>query len=85
VNVREKLAAIKESGLFIAYDGCHKIYLLDSVGEVAEARSIGYDIYPDAEVERLFDRSCGLEFVQPWSLGHHPWEIRQGEEEDEQS
>lgn len=62
----------------LAYDGCHKMYILDAVDETENMRRYGYphvveiaDIGPDAAVEQLeawtrhsFETAeCGLAFI----------------------
>ena len=51
-----------------AYDGCHKIYLLESEDDFYEARDSGYDIIPIASLRKTYDRSCGLQFISNWKL-----------------
>ena len=51
-----------------AYDGCHKIYLLESEQDEDEARSNDYDILPISQLKKTFDNSCGLQFISDWSL-----------------
>lgn len=50
-----------------AYEGCHKIYLLDD-DDVADAIDTGYDIYPIEQLEGVFDGSCELRFISNWKL-----------------
>jgi len=78
-TLKEKLDAIEASDLQIAFDGCHKLYLVDGPGEVSDARANGYDLYPAKEIRALVNRSCGLVFVNAWNLGKHPWAIEQGD------
>ena len=54
----------------IAYNGCHKIYIVVGHGEMDEAREAGYEIHPANEetLWRLFEGSCFLRFVQRWDL-----------------
>lgn len=49
-----------------AYDGCHKIYLLENKSEVNEAREYGYNIFPISELKNAYDGSCGLRFISGW-------------------
>lgn len=77
-TVKEKLDAIEASDLSIAFDGCHKVYLVDK-GEEDDARDTGYDLFDAKEIRAIVNRSCGLVFVSAWNLGKHPWEIAQGE------
>lgn len=44
-----------------AWDGCHKIYLLDN-GEA------GYKVLPVSELQRVWDQSCPLRFINNWAL-----------------
>lgn len=50
-----------------AYDGCHKIYLIESQEERDEAESYGYKIYPINEIADKFDNSCSLRFIETWT------------------
>lgn len=51
-----------------AFDGCHKIYLLESCKDEAEALKIGYSILPISELQDAYDGSCSLRFISDWSL-----------------
>ncbi|CAB5220024.1 hypothetical protein UFOVP232_28 [uncultured Caudovirales phage] len=51
-----------------AFDGCHKIYLLEKAGDEADAIDTGYDIFPISELQSAYDGSCGLRFISDWSL-----------------
>jgi hypothetical protein len=51
-----------------AYDGCHKIYLLENEGDREEARCSGYSIVPISRLQKTFDSSCGLQFIDNWKL-----------------
>ena len=51
-----------------AFDGCHKIYLIESEPDAAEARHSGYDIRPIEELESAYESSCGLRFISNWQL-----------------
>ena len=51
-----------------AFDGCHKIYLLESRKDVTEARAIGYNILPISELQDAYDGSCALRFISNWEL-----------------
>ena len=51
-----------------AYEGCHKIYLLESRKDEIEARAIGYKILPVAELQDTYESSCGLRFISNWAL-----------------
>jgi hypothetical protein len=51
-----------------AFDGCHKIYLLESRKDETEARAIGYEILPIEQLQDAYDGSCGLRFISNWQL-----------------
>lgn len=51
-----------------AYDGCHKIYLINSDDEIKEATDRGYEILPIELIEEVFLDSCELRFIRTWDL-----------------
>ena len=51
-----------------AYDGCHKIYLIDSDDDKYESSDCGYDILPISQLKNKFETSCGLQFISNWKL-----------------
>jgi hypothetical protein len=63
-----------------AWDGCHKIYLINSDKERSEAESSGYTLFPINELPEVFDVSCGLRFINNWDLTGHV--VRQFEDAD---
>jgi hypothetical protein len=74
MSTRQKIAAIEASDYRLAWDGCHKIYLLGSVERVADAMATGYDTYPADEIRQIILESCGLVFVSNWGLGDGDWD-----------
>lgn len=70
MNIEEKLQHIEQMPHQIAFDGCHKLYVLDSPAAIEDAVDIGYDLYPAAQVRDLIAQSCGLVFVNRWALAH---------------
>lgn len=78
-EVTQKITKIEKSGHFLAFDGCHKIYIVTDPEEASEASEGGYDLYPSSDIVDLIDRSCGLVFVSYWSLNEGPLEIDQTE------
>lgn len=80
MTVAERIEAIVDAGHPIAFDGCHKLYFIENEEDRGEALSCGYEIFDAEELPKLYDVSCGLRFVHPWSLAdNHPLDIRQGE------
>lgn len=51
-----------------AYDGCHKIYLIEDTDDLKEAKDIGYDIYNIKLLKETYDDSCSLRFIDNWKL-----------------
>ena len=51
-----------------AYDGCHKIYLIESEQQLSEARANEYSIYPISQLQRTYEDSCDLRFINDWGL-----------------
>lgn len=51
-----------------AYDGCHKIYLIEDTDDLKEAKGIGYDIYDIKLLKETYDDSCSLRFIDNWKL-----------------
>lgn len=51
-----------------AYDGCHKIYLIEDTDDLKDAKDIGYDIYDIKLLKETYDDSCSLRFINNWKL-----------------
>lgn len=51
-----------------AYDGCHKIYLLDSIQDDGQARGLGYEVMPIDYLPCIWSNSCPLRFIKTWRL-----------------
>ncbi|NUS02063.1 MAG: hypothetical protein HOV97_05810 [Nonomuraea sp.] len=86
MTTAEKIKAVEESGLQLAWDGCHKIYFLEDADRAREASEFGYEpFFPASEIRELISSSCGLVFVSRWGFDNsdfdHPWNIRQGTED----
>ena len=65
----EKFNIIK--GIGIAYDGCHKMYILEDEDDIKNMDSKGWnekDMFPMSELEKLWDKSCSLRFINNWKL-----------------
>ncbi len=50
---------------YFAYDGCHKIYLLND-SEIEEAKNSGYNILPIENLKEAYNNSCSLKFINTW-------------------
>lgn len=55
-----------------AYDGCHKIYLIESEEQEKEAKSYRYNILPIEELLNTYEDSCSLRFINFWDLSKEP-------------
>lgn len=62
IVINGKITNAKE----FAYDGCHKIYLLNSQEQVDEAISYEYEILPIDCIESTYENSCDLKFISNW-------------------
>lgn len=60
-----------------AWDGCHKIYLLDNGDAdkngkygymLSKNGEAGYKVLPVSELQRVWDQSCPLRFINNWAL-----------------
>jgi hypothetical protein len=51
---------------FFAYDGCHKIYLIESEEQLQDY--VRYQIKPISELQQTFESSCELRFVNSADL-----------------
>ena len=63
-----KINGLEVTAQTFAFDGCHKIYLLENEAEEANARELGYNIYPIHELRQAYEDSCGLRFISNWPL-----------------
>lgn len=64
---------MKINGIFtpakqFAYDGCHKIYLIEDENDLNEARDSEYDILDISVLKKAWRNSCGLQFISNWKL-----------------
>ena len=58
----------KVTAKYFAYDGCHKIYLLNNDEEIEECSVSGYRMLPIAKLKDAFEKSCSLRFISNWDL-----------------
>ena len=65
-------------GIGIAYDGCHKIYIIEDKKDELEAYNDGYEFYMLELLEKIYNNSCPLRFISNWKLDK--CYIAQGEE-----
>jgi hypothetical protein len=63
-----KINAIDITAKYFAYDGCHKIYLIETDEDKYESSDCGYDIHPISKLKETYESSCGLQFISNWQL-----------------
>jgi hypothetical protein len=73
-----KNISVPKTAKEFAFDDCHKIYILETPEEKAEAVDAGYSVFPIDELEDMYDGSCPLRFVSFWNLSKEQ-PIPQGE------
>jgi ribosomal protein L1 len=56
------------TGKFFAFDGCHKIYVIENENEIEDAKGCGYDILPIDQIRKAYENSCKLRYINNWSL-----------------
>lgn len=59
---------IPVTGKKFAYDGCHKIYVIEDEKDEQDAKKLGYTICPLSELENIYKNSCDLRFISNWKL-----------------
>ena len=55
-------------GNTFAYDGCHKIYILEDTEDTKQAIKNGYKICLIETIEDVYNNSCSLKFINNWKL-----------------
>lgn len=63
-----KIGRYKIKSEWFAYDGCHKIYLLESEQDKKDAMELDYIIMPISELVSVYEDSCSLRFINNWQL-----------------
>lgn len=51
-----------------AYDGCHKIYLIEDEEDAGKAVAMDYELRPIEQLEATYNNSCELRFINNWKL-----------------
>ena len=54
----------------VAYDGCHKIYLITDYKDEGEALDAGYELWGVDYLPVIWDGACPLRFIQFWDVEH---------------
>ena len=53
---------------FFAYDGCHKIYVLENENDIQEAIETGYLVIAIEHLKKYYYSSCPLRFIDSWNF-----------------
>lgn len=51
-----------------AFDGCHKIYIIEDENDRKEAEEYDYQIFDLKEIQEKYENSCDLKFISNWKL-----------------
>lgn len=62
-----ELVKVRHRGCF-AYDGCHKIYIMENIEDIMLFTALGYDIYPIEKLKETWKNSCPLKFINNGNL-----------------
>ena len=63
-----KVNNIKINGNMFAYDGCHKIYIIEDESDRLNAIEYGYKIKFIEDLATTWANSCSLKFIYNWKL-----------------
>lgn len=58
---------IKTNGLY-AFEGCHKIYILEDTNDLKEAEKMNYEVFPISTLLETYKNACPLKFISNWRL-----------------
>ena len=64
---KEPLQEVRHRGCF-AFDGCHKIYIMETIEDIMKFTAYGYDIYPIEKLKETWKNSCPLRFIDNGKL-----------------
>lgn len=64
-----KINDVEVLGNKFAFDGCHKIYIIEDDNDYNEAVSYGHNIHNINELEHIYrHETCDLVFISNWKL-----------------
>ena len=63
-----KINNVEVVGNKFAYDGCHKIYIIEDTEDEQKAIDCGYEILNISDLIDTYRNSCELRFVRNWKL-----------------
>jgi len=53
---------------YFAYEGCHKMYILEDEEDIKQATEFQYSVLPMEDLEETYKNSCPLRFISNWKL-----------------
>lgn len=63
-----KINGVEVVGKEFAYDGCHKIYVVEDENDKKEALESEYKIVSVEKLESTYNDSCDLRLIRNWKL-----------------
>lgn len=66
-----KVNGVEITAKQFAYEGCHKIYLINSEEDRESAQDCGYPMFPIEGIKEAYESSCSLRFINNWDLTGH--------------
>lgn len=58
---------VKTNGYY-AFDGCHKIYIIEDFNDMQEAQEYEYQALEIRTLPSVYHNSCPLRFINNWKL-----------------
>ena len=63
-----KINNVKIKAVKFAFDGCHKIYILERNAQEIKAIKLGYEIKGMESIATTYNKSCELKFIRFWDM-----------------
>lgn len=63
-----KINNVEVIGNRFAYDGCHKIYVIENQEDERKSRECGYEILDISQLIKTYKDSCEFRFIRNWKL-----------------
>lgn len=68
MGVLDKIKAIAPKASQFAWDGCHRLYILNTVEDVMEAHTLAWQVFNiDKDLQRILDTIYGSIRIGFWS------------------
>lgn len=61
-----KINGVEVIGNKFAYDGCHKIYVIEDQEDEQQVRDSGYKILDISQLMETYEYSCELRYIRNW-------------------